>query len=192
MQRYILITLFLLMSLTGCTKSVEEEKIVISYDNKYLLLEDYSNRVQLEAEYIQTLQSFKGDMTKSLLFTQGYVLRNDTLYYGKLESSITGLYKDSADNISNIIKANQMVNESIHSTFDFLRRNESVQKQAMWNDILVEWKLLYPLLVSGSTNELSLYNITAKPDEFLQQDLSNTLDPIISISERIAQLSNQP
>lgn len=190
MKKYFCLTLLLLLILTGCTKT-EENRLVISYDNKYKMLEDYSNRVQLEAEYILTLQSFNEDMVKSLLFTQGYVLRNEISYYGKLEAAIIGLYPDNEGTISKIIEANQKVNENIHATFDFLRRNEKTNEQAKWNNIMAEWKLLHPLLVSGSTNQVSLYNITAKPDEFLQQDLSEFLAQIITISERLAHIINQ-
>lgn len=132
----------------------------------YSVLSDYSDQIKSDALYISVISNGLYNKSELLMYTKGY-LDNTSLegYLGKSKTFILDVHsKNDNSNIYRIIQTTDNIHYLIGKLRIFLQGVSDADFQEKWGDINNNLKSLYPLIISGSTSDETLYNMIYKSE----------------------------
>ncbi|MCM3493671.1 hypothetical protein M4D52_09545 [Paenibacillus lactis] len=146
-------------------------------NNSYNIFTDYSSRIQSTYRLLLELENDKySKPNDAFLLSQGFLIGNSTDYYSNLEVLIQGL--DSTDynhELHNIVETNKNLQTMIYklNRYFFTQRNNAKLPEN-WEEIKELLAKISTQLTSESTKDVSLYNITSYPKEFVTKSKYTT------------------
>ncbi|PYI50814.1 hypothetical protein [Paenibacillus flagellatus] len=161
----------------------------------YRYLNDYAARVQMEARYFLELSQNLNTRSDAFLYTKGYLERNSTDdYFKSVERAMLDAYEEKDKPVVNqIIGVNNEINILIGNLYDYLNRHDDNDFAKKWGDIQKRLQAIYPLLVSGSSSDVTLYNVSNNPSEFVNnKELHVLLEKVSQIINDIYGLIRSP
>jgi len=139
-------------------------------ENSYNTFTDYSSRIQSTYRFLLELENDKySKPNDAFLLSQGFLIGNSTDYYSYLEVLIKSLdsndYNHELHNIVDTIKNLQTMIYKLNRYFFTQRDNAKLPDN--WEKIEGLHAKISTQLTSESTKDVSLYNITSYPKEFV-------------------------
>ncbi|ANS76592.1 hypothetical protein AWM70_20090 [Paenibacillus yonginensis] len=139
-------------------------------EEKSSIFTNYSSRIQSAYRFLLAIESQKYNRpNEAYLFSQGYLMGSSSDYYSYLEMLIKKM--DSSEyhyELNNIIETNKNLQSMIYQLNKYLFTQKDARDfPERWEQVKVLLKTISSKLWTQSTNDLSLYNITSYPKEFI-------------------------
>ncbi|KOP65347.1 hypothetical protein AMS62_08845 [Bacillus sp. FJAT-18019] len=161
------------------------------YDNEYNynVFTNYSSHIQGAYRFLMELENDKYiKPNEAYLLSQGYLLGTSNDNYSSLEVLIRSLDSNEYNHeLNNILDTNENLQIMIYklNRYFFTQRNNSKLPEN-WKEINVLLRKINAQLTSNSTKDVSLYNITSYPKEFVTK--SEYKLTISSLNKRISEV----
>lgn len=139
-------------------------------ENSYNTFTDYSSRIQSTYRFLLELENENYNKpNEAYLLSQGFLIGTSADYYSNLEVLIQGL--DSNDynhELHNIVDTNKNLQTMIYKLNRyFFTQRDNAKLPDNWEKIEGLLAKISTQLTSESTKDMSLYNITSYPKEFV-------------------------
>jgi hypothetical protein len=183
-----LIQFFISNRINGNNPLVTSQPIY-EIENNYNIFTDYSSRIQSTYRFLLELENDKySKPNEAYLFSQGFLIGISTDYYSSLEVFIKKLDNNEYNHeLNNIVETNKNLQTMIYklNRYFFTQRNNSKLPEN-WGGIKVLLTNISTQLTSESTKDVSLYNITSHPKEFVTK--SEYATAISSLNKEISEV----
>lgn len=180
---------FFISSRINMDKTSVASQPIYENENKYNLFTDYSSRIQSDYRFLLELVNDKySEPNEAYLFSQGFLMGTSTDYYSNLEVLLKKLDSNEYNyELSNIIETNKNLQNMIYklNRYFFTQRNNSKFPEN-WGEIKILLMKISAQLSSESTKDMSLYNITSYPKEFITK--SEYTSTISGLNKKISEV----
>lgn len=196
------IVLFILLLISGyllgrmypdASNENEDESTILMYYDKYELLFDYTDRVRLANMSLIKLMTY--NPSDAQFYLEGYLTRNNDVFYFKSEPIVRKIYSKNEAEINELLDTNDKLQTLIFSIHNMLyKQKENKDFNKKWSTITPAFKSLADKLISGSSSDLNLSNLTSDPDTYFNNPKARNFikslnDEIDSLQERVNKLT---
>lgn len=159
------------------------------HENKYNIFTSYSSRIQSFYYFLLEIENNKNNIPKEIyLLSQGFLLGTSTDNYSYLEMLIKRWDSDEYNyELNNIIETNKNLQIMIYKLNSYYFTHQNNPKfPENWGGITVLIKNINAQLASKSTADMTLYNITSYPLEFINK--SEYVTTMSSLNKKISEV----
>lgn len=150
------------------------------YEDKYNLYNEYAGRIQNVYQFLVQLDNLKTPNDR-YLFSEGFYTGISSDFYVYLESLIRKTESpDYSEELNHIIETNNNLQIMIYELKNYFTAHQNDSKfSEHWDKIKSLLKETNMLLVSESSKDTTLYNITSYPENFIAKpDYMSTMSAL--------------
>lgn len=159
--------------------------------NIYDIFTTYSDRVLSTYRFLIELEDDDRTPKEAYLFSEGFLMGISSDYYTKLDVLLEKMDgKEYNYELTNIVETNKNLQRMVYvlNKYLFSQQNNSEFPES-WAEVKGSLMKIRPLLASSSTEDLTLYNITSYPREFITQPQYR--DTMITVNRGISEVIDQ-